>query len=626
MKRTVSFLLISIGMFFPCSKSVAQINGYAKVTAIAGTALSVNNVNETFDSFEAGEQLVIMQMQGADIGSNTADNASFGTLSNIQNAGVYEIRTIASVTESAGVPTTITLSAAPSNTYTIAGNVQVITFPKFGSGGNYTTTANITGVAWNGNVGGVVAFQVDKYLTLAHNISADAIGFQGGARGGDDGGGCISTTFISSVNAAYGNKGQGIYVNTTAGYAAARGKIVNGGGGASRHNGGGAGGGNYTAGGDGGVGWNPSCGSQGGIGGEGLSAYISTSRMFMGGGGGGGQTNNNVGSGGATGGGIIILKADSLIVTGTCGGRSITANGGTANNGNNDGQGGGGAGGSIYLNVGGIRVVSACPLTISANGGNGGTVNNGGQHGAGGGGGQGVVFVTATGPFSNTSISTNNGSGGCNTNAVPCTNQANSGAGSANSGIFYNLAAGPLPVELLFFNAYKQNHQVTIQWATATEQNCSHFVVYRSADGVSWLPIAHKNGAGNSAVRVDYVDYDQQPLPGINYYVLEQFDFDGTRTVSPIIAVDFSAEGENKIALFPNPGNSEVFVQMQDKGDDVALFCADISGRKIALEFTRQNANMIRFSVDHLENGHYFLLLVSGGKVNTIPFLVNHGN
>ena len=42
----------------------AQVNGYAKVTAIAGTTLSVNNVNETFDSFEVGEYLIIMQMQG----------------------------------------------------------------------------------------------------------------------------------------------------------------------------------------------------------------------------------------------------------------------------------------------------------------------------------------------------------------------------------------------------------------------------------------------------------------------------------------------------------------------------------------------------------------------------------
>ncbi|MEQ8581512.1 MAG: T9SS type A sorting domain-containing protein [Marinoscillum sp.] len=73
------------------------INGYAKVTNIAGTTITLSDVDETNDRFEVGENLIIMQMQDDVIGANTGDDPSFGDVSDIGSAGLYEMAEIQSV-------------------------------------------------------------------------------------------------------------------------------------------------------------------------------------------------------------------------------------------------------------------------------------------------------------------------------------------------------------------------------------------------------------------------------------------------------------------------------------------------------------------------------------------------
>jgi hypothetical protein len=139
---TVLFLLISLINY-------GQINGYAKVTAINGgaTTLTVTNVNETAHTFTVGGNVIVMQMQDDVIGTNTTNISTFGNLGSIANGGNFEIRTITSRLPAVGTPTSITLNAGLINTYNVGANssVQLITFRNMGV--NFTTTANITGLA-----------------------------------------------------------------------------------------------------------------------------------------------------------------------------------------------------------------------------------------------------------------------------------------------------------------------------------------------------------------------------------------------------------------------------------------------------------------------------------------------
>src|SRR5690606_10485805 len=135
MKHLALLVLIFYSTF-----SLSQVvNAYAKVTGITGAVLTLSNVDEAAHTFENGEWVVIMQMQGNVIGTTTND-AAFGSLGTIQSTGLYEIRQISTHTEAAGLPTTITLMSNPINTYNFSANtsVQIISFRAYGNP-NYTT-------------------------------------------------------------------------------------------------------------------------------------------------------------------------------------------------------------------------------------------------------------------------------------------------------------------------------------------------------------------------------------------------------------------------------------------------------------------------------------------------------
>src|SRR3954466_4859104 len=93
MKKICTLLLLLTAL-----KLSAQVNGYAKITAIAGVNLTVSNPNETYGTFTNGSKVIVMQMQDNVIGSNTSQNTSFGNLATIASAGRYEVATINTVT------------------------------------------------------------------------------------------------------------------------------------------------------------------------------------------------------------------------------------------------------------------------------------------------------------------------------------------------------------------------------------------------------------------------------------------------------------------------------------------------------------------------------------------------
>jgi len=607
------------------------VNGYARVTNVSGAVLTVSDVDESDDTFEAGEFVVVMQMQDNVIGT-TSNTSSFGSLGSILSAGLYEIIEITSVTESGGTPTSITLNQTPNNTYNTGSNsrVQVITFPTFGSP-NYTTTADMSAMAWDGDVGGVVAFQVDGTLTLSHNIDADAAGFRGGAADGSSSGSCDVTTFRSTNTNAFAGKGEGIYLSTNSTYDEARGRILNGGGGGNEHNGGGAGGGNYSAGGAGGVGWNCGGSSAGGIGGLDLSGQITGSRVFMGGGGGGGEGNNSVATAGGDGGGIVLIKANEITTSGSCSGRTITADGESSSNAGNDGAGGAGAGGSIILDVNTWSIGGSCDLTIASDGGDGGDVGSSAVHGGGGGGGQGAVIFTVTEPSTNVTVQTTNGSGGCNNNSNPCTSSAGDGAGSNNAGIIDNTST-PLPIELVSFTGYRTDHsQVILEWATAAEINNDFFEVQRSTDAKSWATVIEVNGSGNSNQRIDYLEVDAFAPQVDLYYRLVQHDYDGSQTTSQIVEVAGAAlEGDGDVIFkaFPNPVNrgSELHLQMENmKGSNVVLVLRDLSGHEYFLKaVTNVNSNSLEVVTisQSIPAGIYFISAASEEELLSLKLLV----
>ncbi|PBQ32457.1 hypothetical protein CNR22_11975 [Sphingobacteriaceae bacterium] len=565
------------------------VNAYAKITSITGSnVLALSNVNISNHTFTVGGSVIIMQMQDNVIGTNTTNVSTFGNLSAIGSAGLYEIRTIAAVTPTTGTPTSLTLTSVLSNTYNTGANssVQLISFRDMGL--NYTTTANLSGLTWDGNVGGVVAFYVTNTLTINHRILADGLGFRGGIYSGSNSGPICtanSNTLYIANNNLLGFKGEGIYKNTNNTFNNARGRLLNGGGGGNDHNAGGGGGGNYTAGGVGGDGYNACTGFPGGgLGGISFSTQISASRIFMGGGGGGPQQNNGQNSSGGNGGGIILIKANTIATSTVCSATTrISANGVSAINGGNDGMGGGGAAGSIVIEATTFSVTTACPLTLAANGGNGGSVSDGASHAGGGGGGQGVVIYSSAQPTVNVTTQTNNGLAGADNSGG--TLSAAPGGGASGAGII-TAGSGPLPVELIDFKAESLEARILLNWATASETNNDCFMVERSTNGIDFVSITKVKGAGTTSSYNKYAAYDNEPVEGMSYYRLKQIDYNKSYKYSPIVPVNFS--GIPDFAFFPNPiksGETVSFTFTKNSAiKEFVVTITDFTGKQVWME------------------------------------------
>ncbi|MCV9386391.1 T9SS type A sorting domain-containing protein [Reichenbachiella ulvae] len=608
MKRIIPTVLAL--MIAHVSVSQTTINGFAKVTGISGTVVSVSDVDETSDSFEVGNELILMQMQDDVIGLNTADDASFGDLGDIGSAGLYELATISSVDRSSGL-VSITLDEAPTNTYTVSSNtsVQVITLPSYA---NFSTSSDLTTKAWDGNVGGVFAIDVENTLTLAHSIDVSELGFRGGGQNtvGTDGT-CNSTTYATSSTVDFSEKGEGIYKSTNSAYNNGRGKILNGGGGANVHNGGGGGGGNYTAGGNGGDGVGASCEAEG-LGGIDLSDNISSSRIFMGGGGGGGHQNDTNGSDGANGGGIILIRAGEILINASCGGLSISANGGSSSDAGNDGVGGSGAGGAIVFSVDTWSL--GCDLTLQANGGNGGNVGSTTAHGGGGGGGKGVIFMNGSAPVSNFTTEVNQGTGGLNDSdfedgSADSGNTTPSNVDADPTGMVM-VSSSPLPVELKYWDFELSDDKVILNWATSVEINNEYFTLEKSLDGKKWTVLTMIAGAGNSneLIRYDYIDFN----PGLeNYYRLSQTDYDGDTESFEVLKVTNSLNHENVI-VYPNPSKGVLKLAIHPQNYSLSL--VDLTGKSFEIT-SYWKGNELIVDTHEAPNGIYFLeLVLNSGK------------
>lgn len=292
-------------------------------SACTGTA-GTNTLSATNASFVAGQQVLIHQSQGT-------------------SAGQWERGEISSYTSG-----TITLAENLIGTYTTGAQVLVLK--------QYTDVTVNSGVtwtakAWNGTVGGILAFVANGTVTVTGTIKCDggdgSTGTSGTVAGGTGGG------FRGGAGRFYSSAPLVAYCGESS--TAASSVLPD-----SRANGMGGGGGNQTitggnksGGGGGHYGYN-SGGGSGGINGRGLAGFgggtggsSDLTTMVFGGAGGGGIAQNGDGSAGGGGGsgGIIFISGVDVTVTGY-----VSSKGGAG------GaplqywkSGGGGAGGSVLI-------------------------------------------------------------------------------------------------------------------------------------------------------------------------------------------------------------------------------------------------------------------------------------
>lgn len=174
----------------------------------------------------------------------------------------------------------------------------------------------------------------------------------------------------------------------------------------------------------------------------------------------------------------------------------------------------------------------------------------------------------------------------------------------------------PLPARLTEFNASTDNHNVTLTWKTASEQNNKGFEILRSNNGADWYAVNFVKGAGESNEIKSYNYVDKALAPGTYYYKLNQTDFDGKTAASNIVSVTISGKGSVLLSVVgPNPfrGSTSIRFDLPVK-QKVRLSVFDLQGREVKVladNIRDQGSHQVILNADGLSPQVYVVRLQS---------------
>ena len=165
-----------------------------------------------------------------------------------------------------------------------------------------------------------------------------------------------------------------------------------------------------------------------------------------------------------------------------------------------------------------------------------------------------------------------------------------------------------LPVELVSFNALSKSCKVTLNWATASELDNSHFEIERSADGYQFERIGQVRGHGTTNVSHAYDYVDAQPFDQ-NYYRLVQVDYNGDRTTSEVIYRASNCEqhevvsfGPVTLSPTPTPTGTVALSLRAQQSETTTLTIIDLYGKVVYREQLAIEAGNNTIDLQHIES------------------------
>lgn len=170
-----------------------------------------------------------------------------------------------------------------------------------------------------------------------------------------------------------------------------------------------------------------------------------------------------------------------------------------------------------------------------------------------------------------------------------------------------------LPVQLTAFSGKTAAEGNMLYWSTASEQNNSHFLVQRSADGISYEDIGRVEGAGSSSGLRHYGFIDRSPLLQQYLYRLKQVSHNGDFKYSKVIVL--TAEAYDFIRVYPNPVTDRCQVNVGREIQVNGIWLLDATGREVS----RPHRTVEGYSYDmaELPAGMYTLKMMTGRGVIT---------
>ncbi len=164
-----------------------------------------------------------------------------------------------------------------------------------------------------------------------------------------------------------------------------------------------------------------------------------------------------------------------------------------------------------------------------------------------------------------------------------------------------------LAVNLAEFSVRAVANTAMLSWSTVSEQKGDKYEIQRSTDGAVFKIIGYVNGNENTTATNTYSFTDKAPIQNaINYYRLNQIDFNGRSNLSRIIPLHFEA-GLHKINAFPNPASDFLNVTCDATHQKLLVNIYDVSGKLYWSKTYLHPANPIQIDIKHLSAGTYQL-------------------
>lgn len=176
------------------------------------------------------------------------------------------------------------------------------------------------------------------------------------------------------------------------------------------------------------------------------------------------------------------------------------------------------------------------------------------------------------------------------------------------------LCASPLPVELIDFDGYHLLGDNELKWSTVTEINNDYFEIEASVDGYEFQVVGKVDGSGNSNQQINYGFKHEDVAVQLMYYRLVQYDYDGTRTVSEVIAIE--SELENRVVIYPNPVKGLLNIVSTYELSRIVVL--DVTGKVV--KTVEGSTNQIDLS--ELNKGIYFINLEGKKGVDNFKIVV----
>lgn len=194
--------------------------------------------------------------------------------------------------------------------------------------------------------------------------------------------------------------------------------------------------------------------------------------------------------------------------------------------------------------------------------------------------------------------------------------------------------SGPLPVELVSFNATAEKNNVELKWKTETEVNNYGFEVERQAHTsttlsvTAWEKIGFVQGNGNSNSPKEYSYIDKNPIGGNKFqYRLKQIDNDGKFEYSDIVEITVVPDKFELSQNYPNPFNPSTIIKYSiAKSSVVSLKVFDILGREVRTlvnEYQAPGSYEVKFDASGLASSIYIYTIKAGNLIESRKMILN---